>query len=367
MKVIIAAGGSGGHIFPAVALASDLERCGIEGISFVSSKRKLDRNILKGLKYPCSFLSVNPMPLKFDVIRIFAFLGKLVMDAFLSLWIIARVRPSVVVGFGGYSSGAIVLMSKLFNIPIVIHEQNLIPGRANLLLSRIADRIAVSFKDSYRYFDKKRDRVVYTGNPLRTSMLANDRERSISCMGLDSGKKTVLIMGGSQGSSFLNSEASESARIVREECGDIVQFIHLTGKKDYAKVKDFYKINNMPGKVFSFLDRIDEAYAVSDVAVSRSGAAAVFELAYYSIPMVLVPYPNPKNNQRHNAVYFDNNGAAICREEKNLTAEILACDMIKILNDKNISEQMAEAASRLSVPDAGLTLAEETINTAIRR
>jgi len=364
MKVIIAAGGSGGHIFPSVALASSLKSYDVDEIYFVSSRRKLDRNILKDVGYPCYFLSVNPMPLRFDIIRIFTFLWKLFLDTFRAVCIIIRVKPSVVVGFGGYSSGAIVLTAKIFNIPVVIHEQNLVPGRANIILSRIADRIAVSFRGSREYFIKRKNKVFFSGNPLRLSLLANDRTASYLKLGLDPEKKTVLIMGGSQGSSFLNSEASDASRIVSERLSGKVQIIHLTGRNDVEKVREFYSVNGVESRVFSFLERIDEAYAVSDIAVSRAGAAAVFELAYYSIPMLLVPYPNPKNNQKYKAVYFEQMGAAVCLEEKLLTGDLLAEDMIRILEDKNINTRMSEEASKLSVPDAGLTLAKEIVDVA---
>ena len=151
MRVILAAGGSGGHIFPSVSLAAELEKMEVEDIYFVSSKRRLDKNILINTKYPCYFLSVNPMPRSLNPFRIIAFAAKLVIDAVMSLYIILKVRPDVVVGFGGYSSGAIVSVSKLFRIPIIIHEQNFSPGRANVLLSRLADKLAVSFKDTVRY------------------------------------------------------------------------------------------------------------------------------------------------------------------------------------------------------------------------
>jgi UDP-N-acetylglucosamine--N-acetylmuramyl-(pentapeptide) pyrophosphoryl-undecaprenol N-acetylglucosamine transferase len=364
MRVILAAGGSGGHIFPSVALASELEKRGAEDIFFVSSKRKLDRNILGGCGHTCFFLSVNPMPLRFDPVRAVIFLGKFFTDIMMSLLLVAKLRPDCVVGFGGYSSGAVCAAGKILGVPVLIHEQNLMPGRANSLLGRIADRVAVSFRDTADHLSCAAGKVAYTGNPLRPEILSGDRERAASRLGLAPDKLTVLVMGGSQGSSFLNRVASQAALCIKGKKGKDVQFIHLTGNNDYEEIRSFYEANGIAGRVFSFLENIDEAYAASDLAVSRSGAAAVFELAFYSKPMILVPYPNPANNQRSNAVYFSQAGAAVYREEKDLDANTLAGEVLGILTDDKIRDGFSRAARALSVPEAGRKLAEEVIALA---
>lgn len=361
MRVILAAGGSGGHIFPSIAVASELEKAGVKDIFFVSSKRRLDKNILKEKKDRCFFLSVNPMPLRFNLIRYFVFLWKVLLDAVTSVYLIIKLRPDIVVGFGGYASGTIVRIAGLFKIPVIIHEQNLLPGRANKILSSVADKIAVSFEGSSEYFPDSPEKVVFSGNPIRLDMLSTDRSTSARELGLSEDKLTVLIMGGSQGSTFLNKTASEAAKIIKKEKGDAIQFIHLTGKKDHEEIMSFYKDNDLDGRVFSFLERIDEAYALSDIAISRAGAAALFELAYYAKPMILVPYPNPKNNQRQNAVYFSNAGAAVYKEEKDLTPDVLAREVLEIITDVQRMEKYSKAAKDLSVPDAGKRLAEEIV------
>lgn len=364
MKVILASGGSGGHIFPSCALASELEKSGVKDICFVSSKRRLDRNILKDTKYPCFFLSVNPMPRGGNPVRIITFIAKFIADAAVSVYIILKKRPDVIVGFGGYSSGAIVSAAKLLGVPTIIHEQNFLPGRANKILGKIADRIAVSFRGTSEYFPGEAGKVIYSGNPLRLDILTNDRLQSIRKLKLDADKLTVLVMGGSQGSSFLNKTLSEVALLIKEKKGDLVQFIHLTGKKDFEVIKEFYREKNIPGRVFSFLEDIEDAYASSDLAISRAGAAAVFELAYYAKPMILVPYPNPKNNQRSNAIYFSEKGAALYKEETDISRDELAREIIEILTDEEKRNHISEAARNLSVPSAGRQLAEEVISLA---
>ena len=362
MRVILAAGGSGGHIFPSIALSTELEKAGVKDIFFISSKRRLDKNILKNNRHLCFFLSENPMPRKGSFVRLAGFAAKLFMDIMMSLYLIVKLRPDVVVGFGGYASGAISVIARMFGVPLLIHEQNLLPGRANKILSRIADRVAISFKDSGEYISCPSRKIVYTGNPLRLDMLSNDREKSAESLGISPKKLTVLIMGGSQGASFLNNVASGAALFITEQKTEEVQFIHLTGRTECEKVKHFYKKNRIPGKVFSFLERIEDAYAVSDLAVSRAGAAAIYELAFYAKPMILVPYPNPKNNQRDNAAYFARAGAAICREEKDLSPNDLAEEILKVLMDDGHRESISLAAAGLSMPSAGKRLAGEVIN-----
>lgn len=357
MRVLLAAGGSGGHIFPAVSLAQELEKDGEDEIYFVSSRRRLDKHILKGVKHKCFYLSVNPMPHSVNPVKVLVFIFKLLLDSVRSVFILVKRRPSCVVGFGGYSSGAVSLFAFFLGIPLVIHEQNLVPGRANKILSRIASLIAVSFKETEEYFKKRKAKIIFTGNPIRTGILTSDRAKSAEEIGVNPSLKTVLVMGGSQGSSFLNETMSEVALLIKKRNSDI-QFIHLAGKNDFEKVKDFYRDNDIRGKVFSYLERIDEAYSSCDMAVSRAGAAALFELAFYSKPMVLVPYPNPKNNQRSNAIMFSQKGAAVYREEKSLMPDELSADILNILEDETRYGEMSRHSGLLAKPDAAYLLAE---------
>ncbi|MBD3379739.1 MAG: undecaprenyldiphospho-muramoylpentapeptide beta-N-acetylglucosaminyltransferase [Candidatus Omnitrophica bacterium] len=363
-RIIVAAGGSGGHIFPAIALADELGRSGKCPVCFVASKRNLDRNILGETDHDRFYLSVNPMPRSRNPLKALVFLFKLASDMVYSLYILAKVRPDSVVGFGGYSCGAVLLCAKMFGIPVLIHEQNFFPGRANILLSRIADTVAVSFDPTGIYLRCPPEKIVFTGNPLRSSIVPGDRQAAGERLGIDPGKPTLLVMGGSQGSSFLNRTASAAvAEIYRRKAGEF-QVIHLTGKQDESRVRDFYSAEGVKAAVFSFLGNINDAYISCDIALSRSGAAAVFELAHHGKPMILVPYPDPKNNQRSNAAYFADRGGAIYREENSLTAEALADEVSAVLFNGRRMNAMSEAALALSVPDAAERLAKAVLELA---
>ncbi|MBF0216520.1 MAG: undecaprenyldiphospho-muramoylpentapeptide beta-N-acetylglucosaminyltransferase [Candidatus Omnitrophica bacterium] len=359
MRVIIAAGGSGGHIFPATAVAEELEKKGVKEIYFVASDRKLDRNILGASRYRSFYLSANPMPFRKDILKWVVFAFKIVSDAFLSAAILVWIRPGRVVAFGGYSSGAISLCAKAFNIPLVIHEQNHAPGRAIMILSNIARKIAVSFPESGQFFPcSSRGRVVLTGNPIRSCNLTDIGEGAMEYLELSGSSKKVLVMGGSQGSSSLNRVASIAASLLKEDRSLDIEFIHLTGAKDHAAIKDFYRDNGINAAVFSFLERMDAAYSAADIAISRSGSAAVFELAYHRKPMILVPYPSRDNNQRTNAAYFAKAGAAIRIEENDLTPGLLAEEVLRILKSSEVYAKMSAAAGSLARPEAGRLLAD---------
>jgi UDP-N-acetylglucosamine--N-acetylmuramyl-(pentapeptide) pyrophosphoryl-undecaprenol N-acetylglucosamine transferase len=366
LKIVLAAGGSGGHIFPCVALARELEKAGVKDIFFVSSARRLDRNLLKDIPFRRFFLSVNPMPRSFSPKRCAVFVLKGLWDLARSAGIILEARPDVVVGFGGYSSGAISLMAKLTGRRLVIHEQNVVPGRANIILSRAADLIALSFTASSRHFGRNEIKTVFTGNPIRTDMLADDRAASAGRMGISPHADTVLVMGGSQGSGFLNRIMLDVALEIKKRKGDAVQFVHITGGgRDLDVVERFYAENSIPGKVFGFMESIEDAYSVCDLAVSRSGAAAIFELAYYGKPMILVPYPNVRNSQKANASFFAHSGAAMLREEKDISREALTHDILSILECHEKRSSMREASLKMAFPDSGKTLAMEVLKTAL--
>lgn len=365
MKVILAAGGSGGHIFPSLALADELKKSGVE-VLFVSSKRRLDMSLLGPSGHKCYFLSINPMPYRKDPLKYAVFFFKLLGDVISSARIVFKESPDAVLGFGGYSSGTISLCAKIFGAPLVIHEQNYFPGRANIILSGWADLVAVSFKDTEKFLPKAKDRTVWTGNPLRRERLSADPVQAAQRLGIDKSGATLLVMGGSQGATFLNSTVSEAVKRMGQKNKD-VRVIHLTGKADYESTAKFYEDNGVRAKVFSFLDRMEDAYAVADMAISRAGASAVFELACCAKPMVLVPYPNPKNNQRTNAKFFADNGAALYKEEKDLTADGLAAELDAILSDGAAMKRMSESARSLAVPDAAKRLAEAVVGLVEKR
>ncbi|OGW75441.1 MAG: undecaprenyldiphospho-muramoylpentapeptide beta-N-acetylglucosaminyltransferase [Omnitrophica bacterium RBG_13_46_9] len=372
MKILLAAGGSGGHIFPAAAVAEEFYRgetahardgaaaCGTE-ILFVASRRNLDRKILRDAKYRKIFIPANPMPHRIGW-RLLVFSAKLAVESLYALCILARYRPHVVVGFGGFTAGVMCLFAALFNIKVVLHEQNVVPCRTNRLLDRFADKVAISFTETKKYFRNRI--VVFTGNPLRKESLRECRPEAIRKFGLDPGKFTLLIMGGSQGASSLNHLISNSLGMLPPEKKGCLQVIHITGPRDFGKFEDFYRKNGMQGRVFGFVESINEAYSACDLAVSRSGAAAIFELAVFAKPMILIPYPSRRNNQRFNATFFAEKKAAICRNEGEIREEGMRDLIMELVNNTDRRRELSENARRLGITDGAERLRDEIKKTA---
>lgn len=359
MKIIIAAGGSGGHIFPALALSQKLKERGDIEVLFAASKRALDKKMLEGADFRKIFFSVNPMPYRFGI-KAFSFAAKTVSDFFLSLFVLLKERPDVVVGFGGYTAGTMVALASLMGIKTVIHEQNLFPGRANRMLDKFASAVAVSFEDTRKYF--RNTNIVFTGNPLRETVVSKSQEARSEILGLDKNKFTILVMGGSQGARSLNALVSDAIIEMRRDMLNNIQVVHIAGPKDHEMISALYKENGIASKTFSFMENIHEAYCICDLAISRSGAAAIFELSVYAKPMILIPYPFSRNNQRHNAKYFAEKKAAVYMEEKELNSARLKYIIEDLVGNKEKLDNLSENARRMACPDAAARLAGEILN-----
>lgn len=363
MKVIIAAGGSGGHIFPAVALARCLEKrdAGTDML-FVGSRKELDRRIFEKEKFNYRLISQNKMPYGISF-KIVPFAVKLFADIVRSFSIILSFRPDVVVGFGGYVSWPVTLCAYILGIRRVIHEQNVVPGRANRALFNFADSIALSFERSSAFLGKSGRKAVVTGNPIRDSVFKNDREAGIRRFGLFADKFTILVIGGSQGARSINETFVRAVSGLDPENKKSIQIIHITGIKDYEEVSKAYEGTGIETRTHSFIDRIEDAYSASDLIVTRSGASAIFEIAFFGRPMVLVPYPFAHSHQAENARVFSDGGAAVVVEEKGMTAESFRETISGLIGDRSKLGAMASSAKKLSVPDAADALADIVMKT----
>jgi UDP-N-acetylglucosamine--N-acetylmuramyl-(pentapeptide) pyrophosphoryl-undecaprenol N-acetylglucosamine transferase len=366
VKILIACGGSGGHIFPAVALAEEIKAKDESAqILFVGSDKALDRRIFEkeGLKY--RLLSANKLPYRASFEAIF-FLLKLSIDVFRSLIILMKHRSDAVVGFGGYVSAPVIAAAYILGLPRMIHEQNVVPGRANAMLLRFVDRIAISFEETKKYLGLYAKKAIFTGNPIRESLLKDDKTGSIKKMGLDPKKFTILVIGGSQGAHNLNKAFLKALSKMDKEIRQSLQIIHLTGVTDYGWANAAYKELFVEHRVHSFLDRIEEAYSASDLIVTRSGASAIFEIAYFGRPMILIPYPFALSHQSENARIFSAGGAAIEIDEKDLSGDLMKERIEELLKDRGKLSEMGESARRMSVPDSSRSLAEVVLSIGKR-
>lgn len=366
VRILIAAGGSGGHIFPAIALAKALEKApGYDvDIRFVGSDKALDRRIFEKEGFGFSLISANRFPYKISL-KIIAFSVKFTIDCIKMFFTFLSYKPDVVVGFGGYVSCPVVVMAAIFKIPRIVHEQNVCPGRANKLLFKLADKVAVSFEGTRPGGTSGKDdkKYVFTGNPIRKEVLKEDRPGGLKRFGLDESKFTILVVGGSQGAHFLNETFVSAMSGIDDSVRNSLQVIHLTGIKDYEWALKAYELSGgLQTRIYSFIDRIEEAYSAADLIVTRAGASAIFEAAYFARAMILVPYPFAMSHQSENAKVFSSQGAAVTIEENILSAEVFKDNILRLIKNKEELKKLGQAAKGLSVPDAASRLAGEVLN-----
>lgn len=361
MNILIAAGGSGGHIFPALSLAGELKKRNPDyNIVLIGGDRKLELELFKKSNYNHRLFKLIAPSSKLSF-RVFLFLLQFIKSTFWSFKLLQELKPKVVVGFGGYISVPVVLAAKCRNIPVIIHEQNVMPGRANRFLALLADKIALSFEESTPFIKQKR-KIIISGNPIRFNFLNKNKSGALKYFFLDEDKFTIFITGGSQGAHFLNQVLVEVTSKLNEAEKNKLQFIHLTGADDFIWVEQNYKNYKIKTVVFSFLDKMDLAYAASDLIISRSGATTVAEICAGGKPSILVPYPFAGGHQKFNALALESRGAAIVIEQKNLNAVVLKDTIISLLNDNKRLKSMSTNSRNLSNVHAAENLAQEVLS-----
>ena len=368
MKIVIACGGTGGHLFPGVAVAERLLARDHEVRLLVSAKA-VEQTALTGLVATscCSRLGVRSIRgVGFGGLsRLIPFCGQLARAVRECAAEYATFSPDVVLGMGGYTSAPAVLATRWFGrrTRAVIHESNAVPGKANRWTGRWVDHVAVGLADCARFF--RRTPVTVTGTPLRARLGRGERVADAAArLGLTPGRLTVAVMGGSQGAHALN-EAMACALPWLEEWRERAQFVHLSGAADEAFVREAYERNGMAARVLGFCHEMEWVYSAADVVVARAGAATLTELAAFGLPAILVPYPHAAgNHQWHNAQAWARVGAARVLEERALTTglhaargERLAEAVDQLLGDAAARTEMARAARSLARPDAAEKLA----------
>lgn len=359
IKLLIACGGTGGHVFPAVALADCLrQRCPQIDILFAGMFSSHIQQMLRSNGYGIVFVAGRGMPRRFNLL-IVPFFINLLSSLTKAFCILKEYRPDIVVSMGSFSGGPFVLAAKLFRLPALIHEQNLMPGRSNRISAYFADRVAVGFRGSVSFFPQAlRQKIVYTGNPLRREILGLPKGEALKQFGFEKEKFTILAMGGSQGAHKINSVVVESAKGLDKGA---FQILHLAGKFDFDFVTKEYEKAGIKNKVFSFLEKIGLAYAVSDLVVCRSGAVTITEIASLGLASVLIPYPYGDAHQAQNADILKKAGAAVVIEEKDLTPEKLLGVIKNLSGDNATLGRMRENSRRLTEPGAAENLAKEVL------
>lgn len=358
MRIVIACGASGGHIFPGIALAGELKnRDNTNEILILCSERPIDVKILKKSGYNFSAVPSEPVVFDFNPVRALKFTFKLIKGTLFSIRALKKFKPDCMAGFGGFVSGQAVFAAWLLGIPVLIHEQNVVPGLANRIEAFFAKRIAVSFKETGQFFKNKG--VVITGNPVRGTFVKLDKALSREELGLDKEGFTLFITGGSQGASFLNNLILETFASMNHEEKSALQVIHIAGNTDYHSISEKYRFFDIRSNVFGFLDEMDKAYAASDLVIARAGATTIAELTYFGKPAILIPYPKKRVHQLENANSISSQGAAITVEESNLDAHKMKMLLFDLLENTKKLDEMSRNSSSLGKPEAACLLREE--------
>jgi UDP-N-acetylglucosamine--N-acetylmuramyl-(pentapeptide) pyrophosphoryl-undecaprenol N-acetylglucosamine transferase len=364
MKVLIACGGTGGHLFPGLAVAETLlDRR--HQVTLLVSEKAVDSTALAALTNSSgrSGFAVHSVSATGygGARQLIGFCGRLARAVSDCANLCRRFEPDAVLGMGGFTSAPAVLAARWQRgVATLIHESNAVPGKANRLAGRLADHIAVGLSECARHFGGKR--VTVTGTPIRRALRRGKVADALKRLDLQSGRQTILVMGGSQGAHAVN-ETVAAALPWLEDWKERTQFVHLSGPRDETFVREAYEGNGFAAKVMSFCNEMELAYSAADLVVARSGAATLTELAAFGLPSILIPYEHAAgNHQLHNARVFERAGAAVVVEQTpglHVTAgERLADKIAGLLADEKKRDGMASAARSLAVDNAAEKIAD---------
>ncbi|MGW8312242.1 MAG: undecaprenyldiphospho-muramoylpentapeptide beta-N-acetylglucosaminyltransferase [Desulfuromonadales bacterium] len=350
MNLLLAGGGTGGHLFPAIALAEQLKRDEPQGnVLFVGTARGLEARLLPELGWPLATIEMSGWAGLGWLARL-KVLGKLMKSFGQSKRILQQFKPDVVVGVGGYASVPVLLASKVMGIPFIIHEQNAWPGLANRLLGRWAKRVCLSFSEADRAFHSSA--TVVTGNPVRAAME--------NCPGLPENGPCLLVFGGSQGARSINQAVLKALPFLQAWQGRLT-IVHQSGQGDYETTLKGYQEAGWPMyDVQPFIKDMAAAYANATLVICRAGATTLAELTACGRPAILIPYPYAAaGHQSSNARAMVIKGAAMMMEENDLTPERLAKLVDGLLHDRSSLLSMAGAAKQLARRGAAARLMHE--------
>lgn len=348
--IIISGGGTGGHIFPALAIADALKKKYPDAeILFVGAEGRMEMEKVPASGYKIIGLPITGLQRK-NMFKNIQFLINLYKSIQKSKKIITEFKPDIVIGVGGYASFAVLRIATKKGIPTVIQEQNSYAGVTNKMLAKKVNSICVAYDNMGKYFPP--EKIIKTGNPVRKDILdiQSKKQQAYEYFNLEQGKKVVLMIGGSLGAGTLNKSALKH---IKELSDANIQFIWQTGKHYYNNVKqESDKFGNKDIKVYDFISKMDLAYAAADIIISRAGALSISELCLVGKPIILVPSPNvAEDHQTKNAMALVNQNAAIIVNDKNAEEQLIK-ELIQLLSNNQLSNELASNCKKLGIADS---------------
>ncbi|HBI93733.1 MAG TPA: undecaprenyldiphospho-muramoylpentapeptide beta-N-acetylglucosaminyltransferase [Terrisporobacter glycolicus] len=353
MKVLLSGGGTGGHVYPAIAIANKIKEENPDcEILFVGTEKGIESEIVPKYGYELKTVTVQGFRRKIDfenVKRVF----KLCKGLEQSRRIVKKYKPDIVIGTGGYVSGPVLFNSALNKTVTIVHEQNSFPGVTNKILSKVVTRVLTSFEDSHERFpEESRNKLVLTGNPVRKEILQSRKSTSRKKLGISEDKKMVLCYGGSGGSEEINDAMR---LVIKNMVKEDIAFIFATGKLYYDEfMESLGEVSLKPyQRVMPYLDNMADGLSASDIVIGSAGAISLAEITALGKPSIIIPKAyTAENHQEYNAKSIESQGAGIAILEKDLTPEKLNEVVFKLLGDRELLIDMANASKSIGKPQA---------------
>lgn len=351
MKVIISGGGTAGHINPGLAIARYIKKKEPDAeILFVGTERGLETKLVPRENFEIKMIKVRGFRRKLSE-DTFVAVKELFQGLSEARKIIKDYKPDLVIGTGGYVCGPVLFNASRMKIPTLIHEQNAFPGVTNKILSKFVDRVAISFKESEKYF-MDRSKVVFTGNPIRSEMLEVDRETARKKLGIPKNVPLVVIFGGSRGAENINSTVAELIKKHKNELG--FHLIYATGEAQFDDtMENIGDVKSQNINILPYIFDMGNTMAAADLVVCRAGAITISELTALGVPSIMIPSPYvTANHQEHNARALEQQEAAVVILEKNLKQDILYEQITKLLKDNDVLAKMGKNARKMGITNA---------------
>jgi UDP-N-acetylglucosamine--N-acetylmuramyl-(pentapeptide) pyrophosphoryl-undecaprenol N-acetylglucosamine transferase len=348
------AGGTGGHVFPALAVADELRLRGVP-VVWLGTKAGIESRLVPQSGYPIEWLSISGLRGK-DAVTLLLAPFRLLQACWQAFRIMLKRKPSVVLGMGGFASGPGGFMAWLLRKPLLVHEQNAIPGLTNKILARLATVVMQAFPGVFK-------NAITTGNPVRASIcsIESPETRFMQSQDRDSKRLHLLVVGGSLGAVKLNEIIPQALAGI--DGSQRPEVIHQTGLKNIDATRAFYQQAGVEAKIEAFIDDMPAAYQWADLVICRAGAMTVFELAAAGVASILVPYPYAvDDHQTFNARYLEKEGAAIIRQQRELTADWLIDVINDFASNRNKLLDMAVAARKLAIPDSARNIVDTCLH-----
>ncbi len=361
IKVLISGGGTGGHVYPGIAIANELiKKIPDIQITFVGVKGRIESKIVPREGFPLKTIHIQYLSRKLSI-KTFTFFFSLLVGLVQSFFLLLRFKPNVVIGTGGYVSGPVLFSASLLGIPTLIQEQNSYPGITTKLLAPKVKRIHLAFEEATQHLTKVKDKSKFkmTGNPVRLSTKKISRYSALQKFGFNLNKKTLLLFGGSQGASPLNIALLETLPKLSPD----IQIIWQTGEPEYEKLE--LASHKFPHKIFiqPFIYNMSEAYKAADLAFCRAGAITIAELAQMGVPSILVPFPHAaENHQKKNAQVLAERDAAVLLPQNEMNPEVLKEKIESLIFNENKLAELKRNCQKYFYPDAAAEIAQSAID-----